>query len=287
MARELVLYVSGGAMSGVFSMGVLSALEDSRALARFDALYGASAGAYNVACFAAGDVRAGLRWYYELVRKHSIIRTRNPVRVLSGTYPIDLQEGERVLRTYPLINFAALRHSRRFVGAKVLSYDTRRIRYLDLRTGDQPRKLAASAALTPFVEKPVTVEGKVFVDGAIGEIFGLARLRKRHPAAAFVVIANARYADAPIRRALLHYVTRRLDPALDGLQERAYDAALREMKAMRKADDVLYIEPQSSYPVYPFTLDQVLLERGFRAGRHAFVDHLPELRRLFDGKLVR
>ena len=45
---ELVIYVAGGAMAGVYSAGVLDALSRLGVRDKVNAIYGISAGAFNV-----------------------------------------------------------------------------------------------------------------------------------------------------------------------------------------------------------------------------------------------
>jgi len=62
---KLGLVVEGGAMRGVVSAGMLAGLESLGLLGVFDAVYGASAGAFNGAYFLAGQAAYGTSIYYE------------------------------------------------------------------------------------------------------------------------------------------------------------------------------------------------------------------------------
>jgi len=62
---RVALAVEGGAMRGVVSAGMLSALEGLGLTQAFDAVYGSSAGAFNSAYFLAGQVEYGTRIYSE------------------------------------------------------------------------------------------------------------------------------------------------------------------------------------------------------------------------------
>jgi predicted patatin/cPLA2 family phospholipase len=62
---SVALVVEGGAMRGVISAGMVSALEDLAMTDAFDAVYGASAGSINAAYFLAGQAGLGTRIYYE------------------------------------------------------------------------------------------------------------------------------------------------------------------------------------------------------------------------------
>ena len=70
---RIALAVEGGAMRGVISAGMVSALEDLGLGSAFDAVYGSSAGAINAAYFLAGQARLGTRIYYEDINTRRFI----------------------------------------------------------------------------------------------------------------------------------------------------------------------------------------------------------------------
>lgn len=71
---SIALAVEGGAMRGVISAGMVSALEDLGYHDAFDAIYGSSAGAINAAYFLAGQASLGTSIYYEDINNASFIR---------------------------------------------------------------------------------------------------------------------------------------------------------------------------------------------------------------------
>ena len=70
---SIALAVEGGAMRGVISAGMVSALEDLGLVDAFDAVYGSSAGAINAAYFLAGQARLGTTIYYEDINNAEFI----------------------------------------------------------------------------------------------------------------------------------------------------------------------------------------------------------------------
>jgi predicted acylesterase/phospholipase RssA len=60
---KIALCVEGGAMRGVVSAGMVSALEELGLGEAFDAVYGSSAGAINTAYFLAGQAAFGTAIY--------------------------------------------------------------------------------------------------------------------------------------------------------------------------------------------------------------------------------
>jgi predicted patatin/cPLA2 family phospholipase len=73
---SVALAVEGGAMRGVISAGMVSALEELGFGDTFDAVYGSSAGAINAAYFLAGQARLGTTIYYEDINNRRFISLR-------------------------------------------------------------------------------------------------------------------------------------------------------------------------------------------------------------------
>jgi predicted patatin/cPLA2 family phospholipase len=84
---SIALAVEGGAMRGVISAGMVSALEDLGYINAFDAIYGASAGAINAAYFLGGQARVGTTIYHDDINNRHFI---DPGRALRGRPIVDL-----------------------------------------------------------------------------------------------------------------------------------------------------------------------------------------------------
>jgi predicted patatin/cPLA2 family phospholipase len=76
----VVLAIEGGAMRGVVSAGMVSALEHLGMTDAFDAVYGSSAGAINGAYFLAGQARLGTTIYAEDINNRQFIDLSRPLR---------------------------------------------------------------------------------------------------------------------------------------------------------------------------------------------------------------
>jgi predicted patatin/cPLA2 family phospholipase len=77
---SVALAVEGGAMRGVISAGMVSALEDLGLTTAFDAVYGSSAGAINAAYFLAGQAKLGTTIYYEDINNRRFIDLSRALR---------------------------------------------------------------------------------------------------------------------------------------------------------------------------------------------------------------
>jgi predicted patatin/cPLA2 family phospholipase len=89
---RVALVVEGGAMRGVVSAGMVSALEALGLGEAFDAVYGSSAGAINAAYFLAGQAAFGTTIYYEDINNRHFIDMRRPLvgrSIVNLAYLID------------------------------------------------------------------------------------------------------------------------------------------------------------------------------------------------------
>jgi predicted patatin/cPLA2 family phospholipase len=84
---RVALCVEGGAMRGVISAGMVSALEHLGLTNVFDAVYGSSAGAINAAYFLAGQAAVGTTIYYEDINNTRFISLW---RAVNGRPIVDL-----------------------------------------------------------------------------------------------------------------------------------------------------------------------------------------------------
>lgn len=84
---RIALCVEGGAMRGVVSAGMVSALEELGLVEAFDTVYGSSAGAINAAYFLAGQAAFGTTIYAEDINNSSFISLG---RMLTGRPIVDL-----------------------------------------------------------------------------------------------------------------------------------------------------------------------------------------------------
>jgi len=166
---RVALCVEGGAMRGVVSAGMVSALEELELTHAFDAVYGSSAGAINAAYFLAGQARLGTTIYYEDINNRQFIDLFRP------------------LRGRPIVNLAFLlddvvEHRKRLdVGAllaaasplTVLATDVQARAARPLR-GFRDRShaisaLRASATMPVVAGPPVEYDGRAFLDASITE----------------------------------------------------------------------------------------------------------------------
>lgn len=176
---SIALVVEGGAMRGVVSAGMVSALDALGYGSAFDAVYGASAGAINAAYFLAGQAALGTTIYHEDINNASFISF---ARALAGRPIVDLGYllDEVAVRRKPLDVERVLRHP---TPLSVLA--------TDVATGaprafgpftDRTRLFAAlraGATMPVLAGPPIAEAGGRYLDASLSEPIPLATAEDR------------------------------------------------------------------------------------------------------------
>lgn len=211
------LVVEGGAMRGVVSAGMVTALEALGLTRAFDVVYGASAGAINAAYFLAGQAALGTTIYYEDINNGRFINLRRafgrrPVidlgflidDVMADRKPLD---AVRVITgPTPLVVLATSvdsgdRHALRGFGTR------------DALLG----ALRASATMPIVAGQPWTIDGRRYFDASLTEPIPVPTAERE--GCTHVLALLTRPGESPRRttlfdRAVVLPRLRRISPAL-------------------------------------------------------------------------
>lgn len=166
---RIALCVEGGAMRGVVSAGMVSALEELGLGQAFDAVYGSSAGAINAAYFLAGQARMGTTIYFENLNNHRFISLARP---LAGRPIVDLDFllNDVAIRTKPLDAIRVLSSS---VPLTVMATDVKSAMRAPLRDFEDAGALfgamRAGATMPVVAGPPVTFRGRTYLDASLTE----------------------------------------------------------------------------------------------------------------------
>lgn len=154
-------------MRGVFTGGMVSALEAEGYTSCFDLMVGASAGACALAYLRAGQARFGTSMFYEDLNTGVLIRPRRMFaggQVLSIDYLVD-----RVFADIKQLDIGALNDP----GATlyVTGTDIDRVETVDFNLSNYPGRtldiLRATARMPLVSEAPVHLDGRRLLDGAL------------------------------------------------------------------------------------------------------------------------
>ncbi|MBI2045084.1 patatin-like phospholipase family protein [Candidatus Pacearchaeota archaeon] len=150
--KNVMLYLGGGSMMGIFGGGILKRLSDERVYDKIETIYSVSAGAFNAAYFIAGHIKSeqidiGASIYYENLQEDFIfsdcvlpaarsrlmrrsgfnIEDRNVLNVVNVDHMMS------VVRTTKILDIEALNQSTIPVYVKVFDLKEMRIVYLNLK----------------------------------------------------------------------------------------------------------------------------------------------------------
>jgi len=166
---RIALCVEGGAMRGVVSAGMVSALEELGLGQAFDAVYGSSAGAINAAYFLAGQARMGTTIYFENLNNHRFISLARP---FAGRAIVDLDFllNDIAIRTKPL---DAIRVLSSPTPLTVMATDVTSATRAPLRDFEDAGALfgamRAGATMPVVAGPPVTFRGRTYLDASLTE----------------------------------------------------------------------------------------------------------------------
>ncbi len=279
--HRLVLVVEGGGSRGVYSSGMVSALEELGVAAVFDAVYGTSAGAINGAWLLCGRAIAGMRaWTDPVIMRRAI----DPARLLRGRPAFDLRY--LVHQVYdgiePMDFDAILANSTTF---HPIATDTRTGLAVDLHPHITDKRalmraLRASAGLPILAGPPVSLGGCAYFDGGLAETVPI-RTAVKAGATHALVLRTRRVDERRPPASRLHQIVgggylRAVAPgAYRAWLERPRQQDVEDKALADLGDSVLQIHPPAGSPdVDSATRDTALLSAALQIGRHAVLDAL-------------
>ncbi|HWH95785.1 MAG TPA: patatin-like phospholipase family protein [Baekduia sp.] len=259
--HRVALVLEGGGMRGVVSAGMAAAIERLGFTACFDLIVGSSAGALNGAGLLGGVAAEGPGVYCGPLASRDFI---NPARLLVGRPAVDLsflftyaaanldREGDAgtMTRLAPLICVA-------------VDVDTAAlVTFADMRTREQLwQALQATTRMPLFGGRPVAIDGRRYMDGALAAPIPLATALEA--GATHVLVLQTRPYGVPrstgsrLAERLIERHLRRINPVLERMwRERAgtyellvADIGQRSASPSAAPPHVLGLRPPAGTPV--------------------------------------
>jgi predicted patatin/cPLA2 family phospholipase len=264
---RVVLYLAGGAMTGVFSAGVLKRLHEIHFHDQVDAVYAVSAGALNGAYFLAGQAPMLETIYTQELSRKDFVQT---AKLLTRSNVIDLDYLFGTVAEKHKLDLDTFRNQPVPLFAKVLNVQTDAIEYLDARDFGVFPVLQATSCIVPFYKKAIQINNQSYIDGGIKEAIGLANVRANHPEAMIVVVVNRPFRTGMNRvlsnlwRSAVLYAA--CDKHLYDLFTQSHSFEELELREALAQQNIFVVYPPVDFPVSYATTDAKLLKRGYDIG---------------------
>ena len=273
-SSNTALVVEGGAMRGVFSTGVLDAFLE-REFNPFEACYGVSAGATNVAAYLARMHGRNLRVYIDYSLRPQFISV---ARFLRGGHLMDLDWlWEITIRELRLEIDTILNSRSHFFMALTRVRDGRPV-YARPNARNLEQMLKASSAMPVLYRRFVPVDAidsdntteDPFVDGGLADPIPVIEAHRR--GATRIVVLRSRPREFRMKpkppNPLLRFGLRRYPELLACIAERPkrYNEALDFMRSPPPGCEVIEVTPPESFESSRLTRDRARLERDYHRG---------------------
>ncbi|MFC4377582.1 patatin family protein [Nocardia halotolerans] len=274
--NRLALVIEGGGSRGVYSSGMVQALEELGLSTIFDAVYGTSAGALNGAWLLCGRAATGMRSWTDPTIMRRVV---DPVRIVRGRPVFDLHY--LVHGVYdgvePMDFPAILANPTSF---HPVATDIRTGQAVDLAPHIVDKAtlltaLRASAGLPLLAGPPVVLAGAGYLDGGLAESVPI-RMAVRAGVTHALVLRTRRTDELRPPASLLHrvvgggYMRTIAHGAYRAWTQRPGQQALEDRALTDLGDKVLQIHPPTGSPaVESAARDTDLLTRALDIGRAA------------------
>jgi predicted patatin/cPLA2 family phospholipase len=264
------IVVEGGAMRGIFSVGVLDVFLE-RGFEPFELAIGVSAGACNLASHVARQAGRNWRAYFDLMTRRDFIDVRRALR--RGSI-VDLDWLWAALADRDPLDVAGLARSPVEFVVVATSAETGAPVYLRPGPADMFDALRGSCALPGLYRGSVSLDGVVLVDGGVSDPIPVAEAYRRG-ARRIVVIRSRPHAVVKKSSVVSSFLTPlffREHPALAQAMlatSEKYQEAVRWIAAPPEDCRVVHVAPERALESGRTTQERGKLERDYAVGRRA------------------
>ncbi len=206
MNQKFILYMDGGAMSGVFGGGVVRALEDLDFYPNIEAIYAASAGAFNAAYLLARQTNEGKEVYLNYLRSGFIHRWNlvpgipqriwhrfvKPVSKEKTINAIDIDYVIKIIKEKVPLRIENIFDKGIKLYIQVLNIESKQSEYILADKDNMYDLLKASACIAPYTFENVEINGKRYIDGTIKDPINIKYLLERYPDDRIILITGKR-----------------------------------------------------------------------------------------------
>nr|MBA4404885.1 hypothetical protein [Nanoarchaeum sp.] len=285
MKKKSVLYLGGGGMLGVFGAGIVTSLEEENSYPYLDAVYGGSAGSFNLAYFLSRQTHFGSTIYWENLTKN-FVNIKNLIpeslqivynRFISEIHPesminsLNVEHAIRVVKNEKYLDIRKIKRQPIPVYVKVLDTKTGEVKFVDMKSNPLQR-LREAITLEPYNFHPT----QRLIDGEAISPIGIEYLLLKHPNQKIVICINYHPTEIGTKnREFRNY----LDGILCSMMYPHLDLYARfrqkeeyyknQIKKAMKEERVLLIHPPKNNPSKEYTTDPEKLKETYEMGKKA------------------
>ncbi len=276
--KDVILILEGGAMAGVFSAGVVSALDKANIHERVESIYSASAGAHSGAYFLSKETLKGTEIYTEdlLSKRYAFVKKLSIKDIVKKVFNLlifrkhmhlmDLEVLKKIQRTRRKINIQKIKSSSINFYVKVFDTKNLVIRYLDGKK-NVIEAISVSSHCAPYIYQKT--RHTHYYDGELVPNNDFIRIIKENPDKKIIYILNERrtrwysFVDLPIQIAHFIFISRYF-----GLDFASYYLVhffdKPNIENIRKHKNVFVVYPNIN--IRKITTDKRKLKKVYRLG---------------------
>lgn len=276
MKDKAILYVGGGAMAGVFGAGIVTKLQEENVYEKLSHVYGASAGAFDIACFLSKQTEKCSTIYWEDLIEGFIDVAKLPKAAINISlgrkkFPniVNIDHLIRVIQTTKKLDLEEIRNSPIEARIKVYNLESKKVEYLDLKE-DTFQRLRESSSVVPYFY----INGQQNIDGDVLYPIGYDFLRKTHPNQKIVFVLNHPIKIDrldKLRYSLEGKLVSRMfgDSSLEEMFRRKVDVIKLEIEKIKSDKNSLLVIPPDSSPTSNLTTNPEKLKSTWKMGYDA------------------
>ena len=283
--EKIIVYLGGGAMSGVYGAGVLKGLHDLSLVNSIEAIYTGSVGSINAAYLLSNQTEIGPTIYFEDLQNGFIF----PLNIFTGTFDlimnrfikriqsekahnvVDINYVYNILKNKKPLDLCAIKDSPIALYIKILNIDTGEIKYESFKDCPNLDLLKASISIKPYYFDETLIGKNHYVDGTIKEPLGIEYLLSKYPNRKILVVLNE-----PTKRGLRHYFKNFIEASVSSLYP--YKISLfkifivrenflrKDIRICLNNKNILLPHPNFKHRVRPRTTNPSILKRNFNHG---------------------
>lgn len=280
MSKKVVVFLGGGSMEGIFGAGIVTKFQEKNIYPQISTIYGASAGAYNMAYFLSKQTKLGSTIYYEDLIKGFIF----PFRFFKSIFDRILNKYTHNKKQTNLIKINRLLHiaknkkrlninkiKKNPINAFIRVFDTKKNKIISLNLKDNVfQRLKEATSVIPYYVPP---KNQRYVDSNILEEINYKELRKKHPNQKIIFCLNYKIKKSnrlkKIRKYFEGVLTSPIYPKIN--IQPLFNSCIKNfeenIKLIKKDPNCLLITPPEGNPTTLITVNSKKLKKTYNLGK--------------------